>query len=144
MDHIAIMSKEIPFLERVLAGTKTIESRLYSSKRLPWNKISSGDQIYFKNVGEFISAQAQVQSVKQFENCSSNDIENLIRANASALGLLEDEITNFIQQVSQKRYVILLYLDKVKTIKPFQINKKGFGSMAAWITVPDIKQIVLN
>jgi len=35
----------------------------------------------------------------------------------------------------------LVFLEKVKKIKPFQIDKAGFGAMAAWLTVGDLEKI---
>ncbi|MFH1671707.1 MAG: hypothetical protein ABH889_02985, partial [Candidatus Portnoybacteria bacterium] len=42
---------------------------------------------------------------------------------------------------SGKNYCILVFFNEVKRVKPFNINKTGFGTMSAWVTVNNIKQI---
>ena len=46
-----------------------------------------------------------------------------------------------IPQLVDKRYCTLVLLKGVETIQPFAINKQGYGTRAAWITVEDINQI---
>lgn len=48
------------------------------------------------------------------------------------------EIINYI---SDKNYAMFLYFDHAEKIKPFNIDKRGFGAMAAWVTVDNIKNI---
>jgi hypothetical protein len=36
---------------------------------------------------------------------------------------------------------MLIYLRNPKRVKPFRIDKKGFGSQAAWICVEDVNSI---
>jgi hypothetical protein len=40
-----------------------------------------------------------------------------------------------------KNYCVLIWLKEACQIEPFKVNKKGFGSAAAWLCVEDIKQI---
>jgi hypothetical protein len=40
-----------------------------------------------------------------------------------------------------KEYCILIFLKNVRPTKPFKIDKRGFGAMAAWITVDNISKI---
>ena len=39
MEHVAIMKKSWGFIEKILGGQKTIESRWYSLKSKPWDNI---------------------------------------------------------------------------------------------------------
>ena len=36
---------------------------------------------------------------------------------------------------------IFIFLDRVQKIKPFEIDKTGFGAMAAWLIVDDLEKI---
>jgi len=141
MDHVAIMSVKIPFLERILIGEKTIESRWYSQKRAPWNRVAAGDWLYFKDVAKSVTLKAQVAKVRQYEFSEPQQVVDLVEKSSLALGLRSQEIDGFIERVKLKRYAIFIDLQLVTAIAPFYINKRGFGSMSAWITVPDIKQI---
>jgi hypothetical protein len=51
---------------------------------------------------------------------------------------IPSEVLNYIQN---KNYAIFIYFDSVKEIKPFNVNKTGFGSMTAWITINNINKI---
>lgn len=144
MDHVAIMTRKLPFLQRILNGQKIIESRWYLSKRVPWNRVQIGDTIYFKNVGDPVTVQAVITQIEQFFDLNPLSITHLVRTKAHALGLFGHEINAFIEQNKYKKYAVFMHLENVNLIKPFQVNKKGFGAMSAWISVPDIKQIVLN
>ncbi|MBI4836776.1 MAG: hypothetical protein HY817_05990 [Candidatus Abawacabacteria bacterium] len=135
------MNKRIPFLARILSGQKTIESRWYQMKRAPWDKACSGDTIYFKNVGELVSTRATVKAVKQFADLTQSERERLVLDNASKLGIEPVEVKVFLEHIANKRYVIFLYLSKIESVKPFGINKKGFGAMSAWITLTDIQAL---
>ncbi|MBI1972386.1 ASCH domain-containing protein, partial [Candidatus Woesearchaeota archaeon] len=44
MDHLAILKKK--WLEKILSGEKTIESRWYKQKITPYQKIAKGDTAY--------------------------------------------------------------------------------------------------
>ena len=48
MEHVAIMKKSWGLTEKILTGAKKIESRWYKNKHTPWNRIKSGEIVYFK------------------------------------------------------------------------------------------------
>lgn len=138
MDHVAIMSHKTPFLARVLSGQKTIESRWYQYKRLPWDKVHVGDTIYFKNSGKPVVAFSKVTRVEQFSLPNPTTIDDLLSLHAVNLGLCTDEVAIFRETLTKKRYVVFIYLDEVKLVLPFKIDKSAFSPLAAWITLPDI------
>jgi len=140
MDHVAIMKKSWGFLPKILSGEKTIESRWYLSKRTPWNRVSKGDSLYFKNSGELIKTKGLVSKVIQFENLNPNKIKSILNKYGKR-GLGIDNIPKFYKLIKHKKYCILIFVKSPKTIKPFSIDKKGFGAMTAWITVEDIKTV---
>jgi ASC-1-like (ASCH) protein len=139
MDHLAILKKSWGLSKKILEGEKSVESRWYKSKTVPWDRIHKGDTIYFKDSGEPVTIKARVTKVEQFE----------INSNAEALKILERVNNTFgirtkkplHQYYRNKRYVIFIHFDSVKKIKPFYIDKSGYGVMAAWITAPNIEKI---
>ena len=143
MDHIAIMSVKIPFLARIFSGEKTMESRWYSQKRVPWNVVAEGDWIYFKNVAQPVTLKAQVAKVQQYDLAVTKNVFDLIDLHAKAIGLRQCEVGGFVDKVKSKRYAIFMHLHKITAIVPLKIGKKGFGSMAAWITVPNIHELIV-
>lgn len=51
MHHVAIMRPSLQLLEKIVSKKKIIESRWYSKKTLPWNKIHVGDTVFLKIQG---------------------------------------------------------------------------------------------
>ena len=133
MHHLAILSKKPNFLDLILNGKKTIESRWYQTKRTPWNKIKAGDTIFLKNSGEPVKAKAEVSKVLQFE-LKDRPAESIIKEYGKRICLNSTKGLN-------KNYCILIFLKNPKSIKPFKINKEGFGNMSAWITINNIKEL---
>lgn len=142
MDHIAIMKKSLKLTDKILSGQKTVESRWYKQKRAPWYKVSKGDNLYFKNSGEPVTIQAKVKKVIQFSNLDPSKIREILYNYSKVLGL---EDSSFLYDlVRDKKYCILVYLDQVHEVKPFFINKSGFGNMSAWISTDDVNKIVIT
>ena len=64
--HIAILQKH--YLELILLGQKTIESRLSKKKIAPYQKVVGGDLILFKESGGEILAIAEVKKCWYYQN----------------------------------------------------------------------------
>lgn len=141
MEHIAIMRKSWGLTEKILTGEKTVESRWYKNKSAPWDKIKAGDTIYFKDSGEPVTVKARVVRVKQFANLTPEKTEQILaKYGKSDLGT-GDIMPEIKRYVSGKNYAIFIFFDNVEKMKPFDIDKKGFGAMSAWITVDDVNKI---
>lgn len=140
--HIAILSKKWKLLSKIISGDKTIESRWYLNKVAPWNKINAGDTVYFKDSGEPITCIAKVSKVLQFKNLTNEVIFSILRKYGNRIGLNiptnETELSSFYKK---KRYCVLIFLKDVKEIKPFSINKSGYGISSAWLIVDDINSV---
>jgi ASC-1-like (ASCH) protein len=142
MDHVAYMSAAWGLLPKILSGQKTTESRWYQTKHLPWDKITTGDTIYFKNSGSPITLKAQVSQVIQFSDLNPSKIKSILDQYGQSI--CADSINNFYDLVKDKQYCLLVFLKDPQSVTPFNVDKRGFGAMSAWITVPDINQIKLN
>lgn len=138
MDHIAIMNKKWKLIDKILSGEKIIESRWYKNKISPWNKVKVGDRIFFKDSGEDVTAKAVVSQVQQFENLDEELVRKIIRDYGDKISL---QNTNYKEWIGEKRYCILIWIKDAVEVKPFAINKKGFGNAAAWIAIDDINKI---
>jgi len=138
MDHVAIMNKRWKLIPKILDGSKTIESRWYVNKIKPWDSIGENDKIYFKNAGESITAFAKVSKVLQFENLDEEKFQEIMKKYADDIQLLTRAYDEYYQS---KNYCILIFLTDVKSVTPFNISKKGFGSACAWMCVDNIDSI---
>ncbi len=161
MDHIAIMRKSWGLIPKIVSGEKTIESRWYKTRRTPWDKITKGDFVYFKNSGGPITAKAKVAKVIQCNfsrpkqanrkkdsrsfavapcQCSATlTHKDVLRKYGKKLGI--GNIDKFYEEVKNTRYCILIFLKKSERVKPFDIDKTGFGAMSAWISTKTISSI---
>jgi ASC-1-like (ASCH) protein len=141
VDHVAIMKKSWGLLPKILSGEKKIESRWYKNKATPWGKIKTGDTVYFKNSGEMITVKADVEKVISFENLKPEKVKELLKEFGKEDGI--DDNKKYYDLFKNKRYCMLVFLVKPIKVQPFEIDKKGFGAMAAWMCMEDIRKITV-
>ena len=111
-------------ITKILSGEKKIESRWSKNKIAPWGRVKYGDRIYFKNSGEPVTVVASVSRVLQFENLNPAKVRNIL----TKWPLVDYE------WAKNKSYCVLIWLKNPKKVRPFKINKSGFGSAAAWLS----------
>ena len=100
MDHIAILKKSWGLLEKVLSGEKTIESRWYKTKHIPWNRIRAGDTLYFQNAGEPVYVKSKVKKVIQIAHLTPEKtkkicIKSLIKSKRKLNSILFPALIRF-------------------------------------------------
>lgn len=135
MEHLAILDKKRNLLRKIIGGEKTIESRWYLHKRTPWDKIKEGDTIYFKE-GKKVTTKGTASKILQYKDLDPTKIKDILNTH-KGIGVGKE----FYNTVKNKRYCILIFLKDIKKVQPFEIDKKGYGNMAAWITTDTIDKI---
>lgn len=141
MEHVAIMRKDWGLTQKILNGQKKIESRWYSAKCKPWDSIKEGEIVYFKDSGEPVRMKAEVSRVMQFADLTPRRVKGILGEYGDDDGLEKDKISEFFERFKDKRYCVLVFLKNPQEVEPFKINKAGFGSMSAWITVDLVSKI---
>jgi len=141
MEHIAIMRKSWGLTQKILTGQKKIESRWYKVKYPPWDKIKSGEVVYFKDSGEPVIIKTEVDKVAQFSDLTPEKVKEILYKYGQADGLGIDKIPEFFEMFKNKKYCILIFLKNPQKIVPFEIDKTGFGAMSAWISVDNVNKI---
>ena len=141
MHHIAKMRKSWGLLPKILTGEKRIESRWYKNRYSPWDRIKKGDIVYFKDSGEPVTIKAEVSKVIQYSNLTPTKIKWILQKYGVKDGLGRDELGKYYQRFKDRKYCLLIFLKNSQRIKPFDINKTGYGNMAAWIVVDSINRI---
>jgi len=141
MDHVAIMKKSWGLTQKILSGEKKIESRWYLNKYAPWNKIKADERIYFKDSGDPVSIVATVEKVLQFFDLTPLKVDEILRTYGDDDGIEGTDIPAFYERFKDKKYCLLIFLKNPHKIEPFEIDKRGFGAMVAWICTEDINQI---
>jgi len=144
MDHVAIMNRSLFSLEKIISGEKRIESRWFKYRKAPWGLVSVDDTLYFKNSGEQVKIKAQVDKVIQFDELAGEDVECILKKYGKNIGLEAGQLNEFHEKVKDKRYCVLMFLTNIEKVEPFSIDKSGYGSMTAWITVKNISEIKID
>jgi ASC-1-like (ASCH) protein len=141
MHHVAIMKKSWGLTEKILTGEKTIESRWYEKKCAPWSAIKAGDTVYFKNSGEAVKTKADVKRVMQIELAGPNDVKKILNDYGREDGIETRDFSRFFTMFKNKKYCVLIFLRNARRVRPFNVDKSGFGAMAAWMTMHTISSI---
>lgn len=141
MEHVAIMRKSWGLTRKILSGQKKIESRWYKARYRPWNTIKKGETVYFKDSGEPVKLKAEVEKVIQFSGLTSHRVKEILERYGKDDGLETEEIPEFFKRFKDKKYCMLIFLKNPVGVKPFDIDKAGFGAMSAWITIDDVSAV---
>lgn len=141
MDHVAIMKKSWGFLEKIQSGDKKTESRWSMNKCVPWGMVDVGDVIYFKNSGELISLRATVSRIKAYSNLTPRLVKQILHKYGKLDGIDTKDADKFYGFFKNKKYCQLIFLRNPKSVRPFEIDKRGFGAMTAWLSVENIATI---
>ena len=137
MDHLAILDKNGGWLEKILSGEKSIESRWYKTRRAPYGLIKPKDIIYFKKSGMKVTAKAEVKHVLTFTQLDEKRVKFILKNYAKSICIPQVYDPKYLKY----NYVILIFLKNPCKIKPFIINKKGYGMSTAWISLKNIDAI---
>lgn len=132
------------FIEKIESGEKIIESRWYKFKKTPYDIVKIGDRIYFKRSGKVVTLASKVTKVIQFDELNEKKIKGILNTYGKDIGIEKANINNFYLSVKDKKYCVLMFLTSIKRITPFKITKKGYGNMSAWISVKNIKEVILS
>ncbi|MHC4113984.1 MAG: ASCH domain-containing protein [Planctomycetota bacterium] len=133
--HLAILRRV--YLDAILSGRKTVESRFTKSRRAPFGQIFAGDKIFLKESSGPVCGEAYVSAVEQLEGLSRKKISEL-REQYNHLILGEE---GYWQSKEMSRYGVLIWLEKVREIKPIRIWKKDWR---AWVVLRSEEDFGLN
>lgn len=115
--HLAILTP--PYLEKILSGEKTIESRFSRSRSVPFEKVHGGDLILLKETAGPLCAVAVAASVRCFGPLGPGEAERLMEVYQTELQLEQD----FKSAKQHSLYATLITLRDVLPIKPIQVKK---------------------
>lgn len=116
--HLAVLTS--PYLEKVIDGTKTIESRFTRSRVLPFQQVYTNDVLFLKKTAGPIQAIAIVASAECFGPLQPGEATNIMDKYQEGLQLGEE----FKNSKQESRYATLITLEKVQPIKWLQLKKK--------------------
>jgi hypothetical protein len=129
--HLAILNQ--PYLDRILEGKKTIESRFTLNRVAPYNIVQPGDVLFLKESAGNIKGIITVKDVSYFGNLLPGQAESLILLNQAAL-TVDD---SFIKRKGNSRYATLIHVGDIMTIEPLAVAKRD---RRAWVVLNERKQ----
>lgn len=129
--HLAIFQQ--PFLNLILEGKKTIESRFAKVKCAPHGVVNTGDLILMKESGGLVLGEFTVSKVESFD---LRDVSiNELKIHSDALGVGGDPA--FWEARKDKVYATLIYVENVKQYEePYPYPKKD---RRGWVVISEDK-----
>lgn len=130
--HVAILRRE--YIDLVLEGTKTIESRLSRVRGPAFGRVHAGDTVYIKQSSGPFRAKATASRVLHLVMASPDDVEDVRVKFGDAIG----GSMEYWRSKAQSRYCTLVWLADVTPVfrTPPYRRWRGFGPRAAWIVGP--------
>ena len=128
MIHVAVLKPE--YIEMVLEGSKTIESRLLKTRSAPYGRIECGQTIYFKASGGGYGVQATVGGVEQHDGLTPRAVDRLRRKYQRRVCAPRQ----FWDARLEARYAVFLSLVEPRAIKSGPRLAPLYGR--AWICLP--------
>src|SRR5262249_124878 len=106
-----------PFLDYILQGRKTVESRFGITRGLPFGRIKRGDLIVLKRSAGPVVGIARV---------SKSESMNLSEATWPRLWSLPDQLCadeQFWSERRHKRYATIAFIDRVRALPAISVEK---------------------
>lgn len=139
MDHIVYVDTKARELEKLLAGDKSMIVRGGTGRKLPYGRVQTNDRLYFiQNKGDgMVRACALVSGVLNSEKLTEEQSRSLLEANQSKLNLTPEQFTRW----AGKRYLVLIELQDIRAVEPFEIDRSSYGNMDDWLPVGEIESV---
>lgn len=132
--HLVILKK--PYLEMILSGEKTIESRLTRAKTAAFGRVAAGDKLFLKVSAGPVCAVATAAEVKYYPHLTPADITQIERRYGQAIGGTDA----LWERMMDRTCGFLVWLADVKPIEPVRIVKKDWR---AWVVLKQGKDFGL-
>lgn len=126
--HLVILKK--PYVRAILAGRKSIESRFMKIRRAPYEKVSAGDRLFFKESSGKVCAVGRAGKVVNFKDLTSGRIMQIKRKHNGRI--CGDDL--YWEQKAESRWGVLIWLKDVRAIEPIRIDKKDWR---AWVVLTE-------
>jgi len=132
--HLVILKK--PYLDLILTGAKTIESRLTKGKTAAFGRVQAGDTLFLKASGGPVSAKATVADVKYYPILTRSQIVEIKQQYGREIGG-SDAVW---ETLMDRKCGFLVWLGDVRAIEPMRIEKKDWR---AWVVLTEGKDFGL-
>ena len=124
MIHLAILKPG--YIRDILAGTKTVESRLTKTMQPPHGKVTAGERLFLKASGGPFMATAVAGRVETFADLTPAEVKRLRKDFGKLIG--GDDA--YWEMKRNSKYATLIWLDRVEPIDVGPAYKVAY--MKAW------------
>lgn len=138
--HLAIFTQ--PWLDLILDGKKTIDSRFTKVRCAPYGKIKAGDLVYLKESSGSVKGQFTVAKVEVFADLTSETLYEIdARYRREIFADLPSQ--SFWEKWLVSKYATLIHTKNITAYqKPFRYPRKG---RAAWMLLDGpIRQTIFS
>lgn len=130
--HLAIFTQ--PWLDLILDGKKTIDSRFTKVRCAPYGKIDAGDLVYLKESSGPVKGQFIVAKVETYQDLTSETL-HAINARYRHKIFVDSQFRGFWEKWLVSKYATLIHVENVIAYqKPFRYPRKG---RTAWILLDE-------
>ncbi|MBU4338342.1 ASCH domain-containing protein [Patescibacteria group bacterium] len=127
--HLAIFTG--PFLDLILEGKKTIESRFSKVRCAPYGVVKEGDIVLIKKAGGLVLGEFTVLRVETFNNLNETSLREM--AKKYGKDLCADADKDFWEGRRDSHYATFLYVSKpIRYEKPFSYPKRD---KRGWVVI---------
>ncbi len=134
--HVAILKPQ--YLRLILAGRKTIESRLTLTAQPPFLQVSAGERLFFKQSGGPFGATALARQVESFANVTRDQMRRFYTE-------LNERIQGDREHWVQKRDANFATFIHLRDIEPLDVGPDyGRANMKAWFVLDDADTVLLD
>ena len=139
MDHVVYVYAKARELEKLLAGEKTMIVRGATGRKLPYGRVRPGDRLFFieNNGDSIVRASAIVSEAFNSEKLTGTQSVDLLKKNQPKLNLTSEQIKRW----SGKRYLVLVDVRDIRSMKPFPIDRHEYCNMDDWLLVKTIENV---
>lgn len=139
MDHIVYLDAKADELKKLSDGSKTMIIRGATGRKLPYGRVNKDDVLYFinNNAEGVVKAMGIVASVFNSDKMDKEQSVALVKKYQKKLQLTDTQFNKW----AGKRYLVLIEVKKIQELKPFKIDKSGYGNMDDWLPVEKIESV---
>ncbi len=126
--HLVILKKH--YLDEILAGRKTIESRFTKTRRYECGRVLLGDKLFLKLSSGPVCATATVAAVKNFEDLTPARVNSIRQQYNQYIGGRDEHW----RDRANSNYGFLVWLKDIQQIEPVRIHKRDWR---AWVVLTE-------
>jgi ASC-1-like (ASCH) protein len=126
--HLVVLKKA--YLDLIVEGRKTIESRFLKVNKAPFGQVSAGDVLFLKESSGPVVGKAAVKAAEFFDDLSPEKIREIKERYNHLIGGSDE----YWQERGGCRFGVLVWIGNVERIEPVRITKKDWRG---WVVLTE-------